>query len=90
MPNTYLYLKIKWGIFDYTHTSRSSISPGGDHAVIGSKNGSVLVLKLNYGEIDLDKVYKKEHNCWVNACAWQPSGGSFSTVDAKGNLIIWQ
>ena len=42
-----------------SNTSRSSISPGGDHAVIGSNNGSVLVLKLNYGDIALDEIYKK-------------------------------
>lgn len=73
-----------------SNTSRSAVSPNGDYGVIGSKNGSVIVVKLTNDEILLEEVYKKEHIGSVNACAWQPTGGSFATADNKGSLIIWQ
>jgi autophagy-related protein 16-1 len=71
-------------------TSRSCISPTGDYAVIGSKNGSVIILKLKFDEIELEEIYNGEHSSWVSIWNWQPSGGSFSTADVKGNFIIWQ
>eukprot|EP00345_Euplotes_harpa_P000219 CAMPEP_0168323396 /NCGR_PEP_ID=MMETSP0213-20121227/3455_1 /TAXON_ID=151035 /ORGANISM="Euplotes harpa, Strain FSP1.4" /LENGTH=105 /DNA_ID=CAMNT_0008325457 /DNA_START=344 /DNA_END=657 /DNA_ORIENTATION=- len=42
-------------------SSRSSISPSGDYAVIGSKNGNVIVLKLNNDSIQLEEIYSGEH-----------------------------
>lgn len=42
-------------------SSRSSISPSGDYAVIGSKNGNVIVLKLKYDSIELEEIYSGEH-----------------------------
>lgn len=71
-------------------TSRSGISPNGDYAVIGSKNGSVIVIKLGLDEIQLEEIYTGEHNSCINVCTWQPSGGSFTTADSTGNFIIWQ
>ena len=71
-------------------TSRSTISPCGDYATLGSKDGSVFILKLNMGELELEEIYDGEHGSWVSIWAWQPNGGSFTTADIKGNFIIWQ
>ena len=73
-----------------SNTSRSSISPGGDYAVVGSKNGSVIILKLSSSSIEIEEIYKGEHTSSIDSCAWQPTGGSFATADCKGNFIIWQ
>ena len=73
-----------------SNTSRSAVSPSGDYAVIGSNNGSVIVLKLLNDEVEIEEIYNKEHISWVNTCAWQPTGGSFATADNKGCMLIWQ
>jgi autophagy-related protein 16 len=73
-----------------SRTSRSCISPAGDYAVVGSKNGSVIVLKLKFDELELEEIYNGEHSSCVSIWSWQPSGGSFSTADVQGNFIIWQ
>ncbi|CAI2363605.1 unnamed protein product [Moneuplotes crassus] len=71
-------------------TSRASIAPSGDYAVVGSKNGDVIILKLNTDEIQLEEIYRGEHSNCVNICQWQPNGGTFTTADMKGSFIIWQ
>ena len=43
-------------------TSRSCVSPNGDYAVIGSKNGSVIVLKIAYDGLQLEEIYQGEHS----------------------------
>jgi len=84
------------GVFEHdkyingSRTSLSGISPCGDFAVFGSKNGSVFVIKLKYNELELEEIHVGEHSCCVNICDWQPGGGSFTTADSNGNFIIWQ
>lgn len=44
-----------------SNTSRSAVSPNGDYGVIGSNNGTVIVLKLLNDEIEIEEIYKNEH-----------------------------
>jgi hypothetical protein len=42
------------------------VSPCGDFAAIGSKNGSVIVLRLKNTDLELEEIYSGEHSSCVN------------------------
>jgi len=68
-------------------TNTASLSPSDRYAVVGSKNGQVLILNIQEGKVE--ETYEKEHFSGVVSSQWHPRGGRIATLDAAGNLFFW-
>jgi len=73
--------------FCSSNTNKLCVSPNSQYAVVGSKNGAVVVFDIKKSK--LVEVYE-EHITPVVACEWQPRGSTFATVDTTGGLYVWQ
>jgi len=68
-------------------TNTASLSPSDKYAVVGSKNGQVLILNMKTGVVE--EMYENEHFSGVVSSQWHPMGGRFGTLDSAGNLFFW-
>ena len=69
-------------------TNQIGVSPTGKFAALGSKNGQLIILNLNDGEIE--EIFDREHTTSIVACDWSRRYGSkVATVDSMGYLFIW-
>lgn len=66
--------------------SEFCISPNGQYIVLGSNDGSVIVLDIANGKIQMEEVYCDEHRLGVVGAAWMPStkNSTFATIDKSG------
>ena len=68
-------------------TNRATVSSDGSYALVGSKNGNVLVFDL--AKQCLEEIYEDEHTTTINAVEWQPRGTRFVSIDSMGALYFW-
>lgn len=70
-----------------SNTNRLCISSNSKYAIVGSQNGNIIIFDLTTGE--LEEIYEDVHTTTVVACAWQPRGAKFASIDNLGGLYIW-
>jgi len=74
-----------------SNQTKLCISPDSRYAVVGSSNGSVIVLDIkSHKSAQIEEVYEDEHMGQVIGCEWQPRGALFATIDKTGGLLIWK
>lgn len=75
--------------FNSTDTNSIAVSCNGAYAAVGSKNGNLLIFNLHKEE--LEEMFEGEHTNRIVGCAWQrKNGNKIATIDAIGNLFIWE
>lgn len=58
--------------YNSNDSNQLAVSPTGLYAAIGSKNGKLIVLNLNEG--DIEEIYEKEHTTSIVGCDWSKRG----------------
>jgi WD40 repeat protein len=70
--------------------TKLAISPDSQFVVVGSQNGSVIVLDIKSGNsMEIAEIYDDEHAYAVVGVEWVPGKSSFASIDKSGGLLLW-